>query len=45
AATTDTVDDAALLHRVLQDEGARRWQIELTEAPLLGAVHEFRAES
>ncbi|MGN7156089.1 HRDC domain-containing protein [Dietzia cercidiphylli] len=45
AATTDTVDDAALLHRVLQAEGARRWQIELTEAPLLGAVHEFRAES
>ncbi|MFN3600359.1 MAG: HRDC domain-containing protein [Dietzia sp.] len=44
AATTDPDDDAELLHGVLQDEGARRWQIELTEAPLLRAVHEFRSD-
>jgi ribonuclease D len=44
AATTDAGDDAALLHRVLRDEGARGWQVELTEAPLLEAVHDFRSE-
>ncbi|AWH95607.1 HRDC domain-containing protein [Dietzia psychralcaliphila] len=45
AATTEPADDAALLHRVLQEEGARGWQVELTETPLLRAVHEFRSQS
>lgn len=44
AATTHPGDDAELLHRVLRDEGARRWQIDLTQTPLLEAVHRFRAD-
>lgn len=44
AATTHPGDDAELLHRVLRDEDARRWQIDLTQTPLLEAVHRFRAD-
>ncbi|HJC60795.1 MAG TPA: HRDC domain-containing protein [Candidatus Dietzia intestinigallinarum] len=42
AATSRPSDDAELLETVLRVEEARDWQIELTTAPLLAAVREFR---
>lgn len=42
---TTPADDEALLQRVLLDEGARQWQIDLTTEPLLATVHAFRSES
>lgn len=43
ASTALPSDDAELLDTVLRGEEARDWQIELTAAPLLAAVREFRA--
>lgn len=43
AATSRPSDDAELIETVLRGEEARDWQIELTAAPLLAAVREFRA--
>lgn len=43
AATTRPKDDAELLETVLRGDQARDWQVELTTAPLLAAVREFRA--
>ncbi|MCD2261745.1 HRDC domain-containing protein [Dietzia aurantiaca] len=45
AATTRPGDDGELLDDVLRGEEARDWQRELTSAPLLEAVREFRATS
>ena len=43
ASTALPSDDAELLDTVLRGEESRDWQIELTAAPLLAAVREFRA--
>lgn len=45
AATTRPGDDGELLDDVLRGEETRDWQRELTSAPLLEVVREFRATS
>lgn len=45
AATTTPDDDAELLHGVLTEEGARRWQRNLVEPLLVDTVHAFRSGS
>lgn len=45
AATTNPADDAELLHGVLTEEGARRWQRNLVEPLLVDTVHAFRSGS
>lgn len=43
AATTTPDDDSELLHSALTGDNARQWQVDLTTAPLLEAVRQFRA--
>lgn len=44
AATTDPVDDVALLHEVFREERVRTWQFDLMAPALEDVAHRFRAE-